>query len=245
MTRRPSDVVAERVRRYRKRLGWSVRELAEECARFGAPELTEASLGNIERGPSGKRKRRDVTVDEIMVLGYALGVPPLLLLVPLGENETVQLVPPYELHPHLAWDVVTGASPLVEHGNFAIKLAEGSESRLTVQAFARLRETQEAYQRARAMYKGLDESASEMRRVFAQERWTQSLAEYGEAVSHLIDRGLDVPPLTKETIDDLRTSGVVTVPEKLIEFVPPPEWVEAWESWERKGRVIRELREGE
>jgi len=63
---------------------------------MGAPQLTAASLGNIERGQDkgAKRRRRDVTVEELMVLARALGVPPLLLMVPLDAGkEQVELVP--------------------------------------------------------------------------------------------------------------------------------------------------------
>lgn len=89
------DAVAAQVRRYRLRRDLSVRQLAEECAALGAPQLTAASLGNIERGQDqdAKRKRRDVTVDELMVLARALGVPPLLLMVPLDSQPAIELVP--------------------------------------------------------------------------------------------------------------------------------------------------------
>ena len=98
------DVVATQVRKYRLRREWSIRQLAEECAKLGAPQLTSASLGNIERGQDqdAKRKRRDVTVEELMVLARALGVAPLLLMVPLeGGRPQVEMVPG---EPWLVWD---------------------------------------------------------------------------------------------------------------------------------------------
>ena len=43
--------------------------MATECAKAGAPQLTTASLGNIERGqdPSAKRKAREVTAAELFL----------------------------------------------------------------------------------------------------------------------------------------------------------------------------------
>ena len=74
----PSDTVASRVRAVRKRRGWSVAKLAEQCAKVGVPQLTEEVIGNIER----RRNDRDVTVDELLALAYALSVNPIHLLVP-------------------------------------------------------------------------------------------------------------------------------------------------------------------
>lgn len=86
-------MVARQVRKYRLRRGLSVRQLAEECAKLGAPQLTSASLGNIERGqdPEARRKRRDVTVDELLVLGKALKVAPSLLMFPVGEQAEIEV----------------------------------------------------------------------------------------------------------------------------------------------------------
>jgi transcriptional regulator with XRE-family HTH domain len=72
----PSDVVARRVREVRKRLGWSAERLAAECVQVGAPHLTASVLANIESGRRDQqgRRRRDVTVDELLQLAAALRV---------------------------------------------------------------------------------------------------------------------------------------------------------------------------
>ncbi|MEV0988037.1 hypothetical protein [Streptomyces sp. NPDC049949] len=70
-------------------------QLAAECERLGATGLTYAALVSIESGrrkPDGSR-RREVTVDELLVLGLALAVPPLLLMLPLGSEQAVPTVP--------------------------------------------------------------------------------------------------------------------------------------------------------
>jgi len=74
-------------------------ELAAECARLGAPHMTMSTIANIERGLTSKRRRRDVSVDELMVLAAALGVAPMLLVVPLGTGDPVEYVPGVALSP--------------------------------------------------------------------------------------------------------------------------------------------------
>ncbi|MDT3395615.1 hypothetical protein RKE29_02935 [Streptomyces sp. B1866] len=107
----PSDTVAGQVRRHRTRLGLNREQLAAECARLGAPDLTYAALTNIETGRRNKdgKRRRDVSVDELLVLGLALAVPPLLLLLPLGAEETVPTVPTADPRDtYTAWKWITG-----------------------------------------------------------------------------------------------------------------------------------------
>ena len=93
----PSAVVAARLKESRRRRGWTAKQLAEECARAGATQLTASVLANIESGrPDAEgRRRRDITVDELLVLAYVLGVAPIYLLaLPAGgEHSAVQIAP--------------------------------------------------------------------------------------------------------------------------------------------------------
>lgn len=83
-----SDLVAERVTCVRKSRGMTAQDLAERCAttEVGAPEITAQTISNIETGRRDKdgRRRRAVTVDELMSLAVALQVPPADLLAPFG-----------------------------------------------------------------------------------------------------------------------------------------------------------------
>ncbi|MGP4092758.1 helix-turn-helix domain-containing protein [Streptomyces sp. KR55] len=86
-----SDSVAERVQQVRKKRGWTVKQLAERCAELGAPELTAQALYNLENGrrDDSGRRRRDVTVDELLKLAYVLSVAPVHLLVPPVDGDAV------------------------------------------------------------------------------------------------------------------------------------------------------------
>lgn len=97
MTKAPTvaDTIASRVRKYRQERGWSIRELAERCTSTGASTLTQASLTNIERGLSASSGRgsRAVTVTELLSLAFVMEVPPVMLMLPLGEHDEVEACP--------------------------------------------------------------------------------------------------------------------------------------------------------
>jgi hypothetical protein len=77
--------------------------------------LTIPSLVNIERGQArgAVRKGRDVTVEELAILGWALEVPPLLLAVPLASDERIAVTPYAATTPTKLWLHMTGVEPLV------------------------------------------------------------------------------------------------------------------------------------
>jgi transcriptional regulator with XRE-family HTH domain len=91
----PSDVVAEHVRAVRRRRGLTAAQLAQRCAELGVPELTEQALYNIETGRPDKegRRRRDVSVDELLVLAAALDIAPEYLVVPFDDEMPYQVTP--------------------------------------------------------------------------------------------------------------------------------------------------------
>lgn len=88
-----SDVVAVKVRALRDREDMTRADLAERCARLGWPQLTAPAIGNLETGRRGGdgQRRREVTVDELVVLALAFGISPLELL--LGDEPEVEVTP--------------------------------------------------------------------------------------------------------------------------------------------------------
>lgn len=99
-TLRASDRVAEQIKVARLKRGWSAKDLAVACAELGAPEITAAVVANIEtgrRGPDGAR-RRDVSVDELLIFAYVLAVPPASLLSANDdENDAITMTSSLEL----------------------------------------------------------------------------------------------------------------------------------------------------
>lgn len=91
-----SETAAQRVRARRKDLGWSAQQLSD--ATGGA--LTRNVISMVETG------KRRIALDELPVFARALGVPPLLLLLPLGEVAEVVAVPgepPVSTYEAYAW----------------------------------------------------------------------------------------------------------------------------------------------
>lgn len=83
-----SDLVGREIRRYREAAEMSRDEVARRCADAGWAGISSMVLLYIENGrpdASGRRKR-EISVDELVALAFVLGVPPLALLVPLGDE---------------------------------------------------------------------------------------------------------------------------------------------------------------
>lgn len=65
-------------------------QLAARCAEIGAPQLTVDALYLVENGrrePDTGRRRRKVTVDELLALALAFDMSPLYLLLPREEAD--------------------------------------------------------------------------------------------------------------------------------------------------------------
>lgn len=73
MSERASDRFGERLAYYRKLSGLSAEGLSRKV-----PSMSRAVIANIESG-----RKRDVTLDELIALAWALDVPPVALALPI------------------------------------------------------------------------------------------------------------------------------------------------------------------
>jgi hypothetical protein len=87
---------------------------AGRCAELGMPELTEQALYNLEAGrrDGQGRRRRAVSVDELLILSHALNCAPTHLLVPLDDDEIYQITPVVAERAWVARNWVRGHYPL-------------------------------------------------------------------------------------------------------------------------------------
>lgn len=188
-SRRASDIAGRRVKELRDQLDWTREDLAKECARLGA-KITADVIVNIETGRRDKatgERRRDVTVDELVMLAQALKTSPTDLLLP-GPGETLAITPEVEAEPLMiaewfagrAWS--SGLPPVPFDRNTA-----------AVRLYHAAWEAWEAYKAAdRAANwarKSGDESAAEAHSASAEER----LRDFGRAIDAMIDTGLQSP----------------------------------------------------
>ncbi|WP_416484292.1 helix-turn-helix domain-containing protein [Streptomyces sp. CL12] len=101
--------VAQAIREARKTAGLTMGEVAQGCAERGLAEITEHSLKNLELG-----RKSSLTIADFIVLADVLGVPPVLLLFPVGTSPTVEVLPGRTTS---TWDALvwfTGETPLDE-----------------------------------------------------------------------------------------------------------------------------------
>ena len=80
-------LIGQQVRRYRAERGWDIKALVEETERLGHG-LPRVTISALESG-----RREGVSVAEWLVLSNALRVNPVALLLPLGTEETVEIMP--------------------------------------------------------------------------------------------------------------------------------------------------------
>lgn len=66
----------------------SAQQLADRCAALGMPGITRPVLVKLEHG-----RRESVSTAELAILAAALGLPPLLLLLPVGDAECADYLP--------------------------------------------------------------------------------------------------------------------------------------------------------
>jgi transcriptional regulator with XRE-family HTH domain len=82
----PEAVLVRELKRHRVRLDITAQELSNRIGRAGG-KLTRQAVSNIERGVRG------VSIPELMMLAKALDVPPLLLICPVAQVETIEIIP--------------------------------------------------------------------------------------------------------------------------------------------------------
>lgn len=90
-----SRSIGEAIAHHRKEAGLTAAQLSERCAELGFP-ISRSQIAGMESG-----RKESVTVAEVQVLSRAIGVHPLLLLFPLGREQTVEVLPGVELPPWL------------------------------------------------------------------------------------------------------------------------------------------------
>ncbi|MEU9516616.1 helix-turn-helix transcriptional regulator [Micromonospora sp. NPDC048169] len=191
-----SDVVAEEVARLRRASGLNRDELAKRCAERGYP-LTGATIANIETGrrdaKTGKR-RREVTVDELVVLADALDTVPALLVFPLGRSAVTEWIGQGSVDTWVAvrWFGGQGDNPIVALGSTE-HLERERANRLPIRLFSDYEQANRRLWHARAKVGALRSRATAGDGDAAQLlRWAEeSAAEAEEAVQFIRQRMVD------------------------------------------------------
>ena len=109
-----SDIIAGEIRAIRRARDLTAQQLAERCAEVGFPDLTTQALSNIESGrrDGDGRRRRYITVEELLAIGCALNVAPLDLLVPQSAADPYAVTPAVAVEPSAVAEWAAGEWPL-------------------------------------------------------------------------------------------------------------------------------------
>ena len=84
---RLTAITAERIKTYRQMRGMSAQQLADVCKRIGY-EVPRSVIANIESG-----RRPWLSVAELLTIAQALGVSPVLLIIPLESGRVFEVRP--------------------------------------------------------------------------------------------------------------------------------------------------------
>lgn len=107
----PADLtrlIGRQVRKYREQRGMSAEQLAEAVQAIGVP-YTRSQVTNLEAN-----RRTTITLGEVLAFARVLDVPPVLLFLPIGGHEDVEILPGVEANPWAAYRWITGQGPLAE-----------------------------------------------------------------------------------------------------------------------------------
>lgn len=188
------EVLAEKVRTYRERLGLRQEDLAERTAQLGHP-LSRVTLAKIEAGGS---RADNATLDDVLVLAAALDVPPPLLFLPLGEAESIELAPGLIAHPHVVLDWLAGEDDLRGSVPWPGHVEAWSRNVHPVRMFRGLRERQDAAGLADAEARGFDKQQESDRAAEARHRFDRALVSLGAWLEAMRSAGLATPVMPEE-----------------------------------------------
>lgn len=180
------------IRHYRELAGLKHEELARKLTEAGLP-MQRTTLVNIEQG-----LRKALSVPEILAIGYVLGVPPGMLIAPLGLQSEVEAVSGKQIDTWRALGWISGELGFGE-GLYPTTTAERSTGQEIRSHYSAIQELVEALATSRHVLENSENPvylAEARKRVAAQ---SEMLAKYHDI---LAKKGLALPQLPDVVVDD-------------------------------------------
>lgn len=209
-----SDLAGRRIKETRLRRGWTAAQLAARCADLGAPELTASVIANVETGRRDQsgRRRRFVTVDELLTLAYALDVAPVLLFVPVGEDTRLQLAPNVAVDSFQALSWVSGEIPPPGEESAARRhawLQTIGPVRFARDLRSALEAVDQAYFHANAAATGLSEDS----KADSEARVADAMRNLAGLLNLMVENAQHVPSLPAAWVGRMRRDGMLRHPD--------------------------------
>jgi transcriptional regulator with XRE-family HTH domain len=173
-----TGVIGRQVRHWREDRALSQQGLAERVTALGLP-LTARMVASLETD-----RLDDVNLREIFAIAYVLAVPPILLMLPIGSEDEVEIVPGVAVHPEVARRWVTGERP-------PFLAAGGEEYRLWYRATAALR-----------LYDRLAIAR------LAREPTESTYRDVAQIITTMVDAGIRVPPQARHDVEEMDRLGI-------------------------------------
>lgn len=193
----PSAYLGAQVKRWRGERNLSGEQLARRIAEDTGAKLDRYAISKIEAGT------RKVTVDEWLHLAYSLGVPPLLLLLPLGEDDTAAIGPDVELPPLLAWRWISGEQPPTSSDRYAVRPAEWNTAHGPVAVYLRMAQVGDQAYRALVELRQCEYIGEEKKIVAARAAYVEGLKRYAAELTRAAASGLRLPPVAQSMLEDM------------------------------------------
>ncbi len=201
MAETPSEAFARRLKRYRKRRGWTQDDLARELGSVG----WTVNRAQVAKSETGTRK---ISLDEAVNIAWALGLPPALLYLPLGESAEVAIAPEVIVHPDLARKWIAGTEP-ASHSNQRAHLVGEWRSDMDVWwLHDRLNEAQEAVRDAERGLRGAEYVNEPEQVKGARLDQKRALAELADVLENMQSAGLLPPEIHQATVESMRKVGI-------------------------------------
>lgn len=111
----PAGAFSERLKQVRDKRGWSQAKLAQRLVELGYP-MSRETLAKIETGGT---RAENVTLNDVLAISFALGVPPVEMMATYGQESRIRVVkgtPAATTEVVRGW--ISGAWPLADEDPF-------------------------------------------------------------------------------------------------------------------------------
>lgn len=199
--KRPSEVLAEQVKEWRRRRNLSAQQLADRIAELGGT-LDRVAVSKLENG------QRGVSLDEALMLADALNVPPPVLILGIGAEDRVAISDRSVIHPGLALEWFTGADTLAASNRFgASNLREWHEAAEPLRLERTHKQIAGQVSNADSNLRSAEYKGDERITRKARAEFADALRELAGIVQHMRGRGIEPAGMPNEWVDKMKELG--------------------------------------
>lgn len=199
--KKPSEILAEQVARWRSRRGLTVEQLAARIADLGGA-MGRVTLTKLEN------RARGVSLDEALLLAAALNVPPAILFFGLEREPRVRITSKSVIHPDLASQWLAGTAPLASTERRAVGAGEWYEAAATHRLYEELHEAQDSTHIADVSVKAAEFAGDEAQIQREKKLFGERLQRLSKVLNEMRRAGLRPPEHSPEWTSRMAELGM-------------------------------------